>query len=81
LDDILRYEHDGDADALYVYLSDKEYAFGEELGAERRIDYAADQTPVGVELTCLSSGVDTRDLPARVAITRLLEQLRIKVFA
>ena len=69
------------SDAVYMHLSDKAYAFGEDLDRERRIDYAEDRTPVGVELTCVSHGVDVKNLPAREEISRLLEQLQIKVFA
>ena len=70
-----------DADAIYVHLTDKPYAFGEDLDAERRVDYADDRSPIGVELTCVSHGVDLSGLPVRDEIARLLEQLRIKVLA
>ena len=76
--DILRYEHDPEADAPYVYLSDKAYAHGEELSPERRVDFAADGTPIGVELTCLSEGVSLVGLPAGDEINRLLATLNIK---
>jgi hypothetical protein len=42
---IIGHKHDANADALYITLSDEPYAFGEDLGPERRIDYAADRTP------------------------------------
>ncbi len=77
----MRYEYDTDADAIYIYLSDERYAFGEDLGRERRVDYAADRTPIGVELTCVSHGVDVSDLPAREEISELLARLNIKVYA
>ncbi len=75
---ILRYEHDAEADALYIYLSDKDYAYGEELSPERRVDFASDGTPVGVELTCLGDGVNIADLPASADIATLLAELRVK---
>ena len=72
------YEHDAEVDALYVYLSDRAYAYGEELSPERRVDFATDGTPVGVELTCLSHGVSVAGLPAADEISELLARLNIK---
>lgn len=57
----LRY--DEEADALYVRLSEKPYAYGVELDTERRIDYAHDGTPIGIEVLCASQGVDMANLP------------------
>ena len=77
----MKYRYDEEADAIYIRLSDKGYAYGEELDPERRIDYAADETPVGIELLCVSTGVDLRDLPERESIARLLASHRIRVLA
>lgn len=77
----MRHRYDRRADAIYITLSDKPYAFGEDLDHERRVDYAADGTPVGVELTCVSTGVETDSLPKRAEITRLLERLQIRIYA
>ncbi len=77
----MKYRYDEEADAVYIRLSDKDYAYGEELDPERRIDYAVDGTPVGVELLCVSTGVDVRDLPEREPIARLLASHRIRVLA
>ena len=74
-------EYDRESDAVYLRLSDAPYAFGEDLDRERRIDYAADGTPIGVELTCVSSGVDLRDLPHRDEIDRALRGLGVRVLA
>ena len=76
---ILRYEHDTEADALYVYLSEKAYARGEDLSPERRVDFAEDGTVVGVELTCLGEGVRLDSLPAADEIGDLLALLQVKV--
>jgi uncharacterized protein YuzE len=76
---ILRYEYDADADALYVYLFDKAYSYGEELSPERRVDFAADGAPIGVELTCLGEGVSVAGLPAADEIAQLLEELQIRI--
>lgn len=75
---LLRYEHDPEADALYIYLSDAPYAYGEELAPERRVDFAADGVPIGVELTCLREGVDLAGLPQAADIAALLAELRIR---
>ena len=77
----MRMEHDRTADAIYIYLSDAPYAYGENLDHERRIDFAKDGTPIGVELLCVSEGVITNDLPHRGEIERLLEKHHIKLFA
>lgn len=76
---ITKYEHDPDADALYVYLSEKPYAYGEDLSPERRVDFSDDGSPIGVELTCLSRGVRLDALPAADEIGDLLAKLNIKV--
>ena len=78
---MMDYRYDEEADAVYIRLSDKDYSYGEELDRERRIDYAADGTPIGVELLCVSTGVDLRDLPEQRAIAELLAKNRIKVLA
>jgi hypothetical protein len=48
---------------------------------ERRIDFADDRTPVGVEITCIDSGVELSDLPHRDELSELLGYLKIKVYA
>ena len=78
---MLDYRYDKEADAVYIRLSDKDYSYGEELDPERRVDYAADGNPIGVELLCVSSGVDLRDLPRQKDIAELLGKHRIKVLA
>ena len=77
----MRYEYDPKADALYIYLSDKEYAYGEDLDRERRIDYDQDGNPIGVELLCVSNGVSLENLPHRQEVEKTLKELHIKVFA
>jgi len=74
-------EYDKKADAIYIYLSDAPYAYGRNLDHERRIDFAEDGTPIGVELLCVSTGVITDDLPNKAEIERALGDRGIKVFA
>lgn len=78
---MLRSEYDPQADALYVHLSDRPYAFGEDLDYARRVDYAEDGTPVGVELLYVSQGVNLRDLPQASALVSVLERHNIRQFA
>lgn len=77
----MRIEYDKEADAIYVYLSDAPYSHGKNIDNERRIDYAANGAPIGVELLCVSTGVITNDLPNRSEIERLLGKYHIKLFA
>jgi len=76
-----RLEYDKEADAVYIYLRDVPYAYGEDIDHERRIDYGVDGLPRGVELLCVSEGVIIDDLPQSKEIARLLDKQRIKVFA
>ena len=78
---MLRVKSDPGADAVYIYLSDKLCVSGKDLDTERRIDYAEDGTPIGVELLCVSHGVNVDDLPQSDEIASVLEGLGIKVFA
>lgn len=77
----MKIKYDPDADAVYIYLSDKPYAYGRDLDNERRIDYASDGTPIGLELLSVSKGVNPGDLPAQSEVIDLLESKNIKVFA
>lgn len=75
----MHYRYDPEADAIYIRLSDKEYAYGEDLDRERRIDYAADGTAIGIELLCVSAGVSLDDLPAQEMVEQVLKQCGIKI--
>ncbi len=78
---VIGHSHDPEADALYIRLSDKAYAFGVDLDPERRIDYAADRTPIGIELLAVSHGVELADLPYRDEIVHVLTQAGVPVLA
>lgn len=77
----MKIKYDPEADAVYIYLRDAPYAYGKDLDNERRIDYASDNTPIGIELLCVSKGVNPDDLPEQHKIIELLEKSHIKVFA
>jgi len=71
----MKLRYDPEADAIYVYLlSEAEYAFGEEIDAERRVDYDQDDKPMGVELLNVSHGVNLHDLPRATDIARLIDR-------
>ena len=77
----MRVEHDKDADAMYIYLSNRPYAYGKDLDAERRIDYDADDKPRGIELLCVSHGVIVDDLPHASEVEQLLRDWNIRAYA
>ena len=77
----MRIKHDPEADAVYIYLSNKPYDRGVELDDERRVDYASDDTPIGIELLAVSNGVNPDDLPEQSRVIELLEDRNIKIFA
>ena len=68
-------------DSISIRLSDKAFAHGKDLDDKRHIDYAADDTPIGVVLMDISNGVDISDLPDQKAIEDALDSRNIKVFA
>src|SRR5262245_37612437 len=52
----MRVEYDQNADAVYVWLRGLPYAHGKDLDKSRRVDYAADHRPIGIELLDVSAG-------------------------
>ena len=78
---ILAFKLDPEADALYIRLADKPYAYGKDLDNERRVDYADDSTPIGIELLDVSQGVELADLPCRQEVSRVLELAGIPLYA
>ncbi|MCL0053138.1 DUF2283 domain-containing protein [Dehalococcoidales bacterium] len=74
----MKFKYDAEADAIYIYLSEKPYAYGTDLDDERRIDYASDNTPIGVELLCVSDGVNWDGLPCKDEIAEILKANMIR---
>ncbi len=77
----MKVKYDKEADAVYIRFSGKPYAYGRDLDHERRIDFAQDGSPIGVELLCVSEGVITDDLPHRAEVERVLGDKGIRVYA
>lgn len=73
-------KYDAQADAIYVELSSKPYAYGKDLDDQRRIDYSADGSPIGVELLCVTKGAIVNGLPYLEEIARLLVASGIIVY-
>ena len=78
---IFKFRYDNHVDAIYIKIGNKPYAYSKELDAMRHIDYASDNTPVGIELLYVSDGVITDNLPYRTEIEQLLTKKRIKTYA
>ncbi len=76
----MKFNHDPEANAIYIYLSEKPYAYGRDLDDARRIDYASDNTPMGVELLWVSEGVNLDSLPHTDEIAEVLEVNGIKIY-
>jgi uncharacterized protein YuzE len=77
----LKITFDKKADAVYILLHDKPYAYGKDLDNERRVDFDQEGNPRGIELLCVSTGVITDDLPEREKVEKILAGKGIKVFA
>jgi len=71
---------DSEADAVYVQFSSRPYGWGRELDDWRRIDYASDDQPIGVELLCVSNGVNIDQLPYWESIGEALADRGIRVY-
>ena len=76
----MKLKHDKIADAVYIKLGNMPYAYGKDLDDLRRIDYASDNTPRGVELLCVSGGVNLDSLPHAGEIAEVLEANGIEVY-
>jgi uncharacterized protein YuzE len=76
----MKIKYDREADAIYIYLSSKPYAYGKDLDDERRVDYTSDNTPMGVELLCASEGVNLEGLPNVDEIAEAIEGKGIKTY-
>jgi uncharacterized protein YuzE len=77
----MQIEYDIKADAIYICLDDRPVHHTQKLDDLRYVDYACDDTPIGIELLCVSEGVTTNDLPKRTQVESLLEKHHIKIFA
>jgi len=49
-----KFEYDKEADAMYISLSDKPFAYTEVVNDSHYVDYSADNTPIGIDLLSIS---------------------------
>ena len=71
--------YDPNVQAIYVRLSTKKYHHGHDLDEDRRIDYAKDGTPIGVELLGADEGIRLDGLPNPEAILEALTALAVPI--
>lgn len=76
----MRHSFDREADALYIYLNKRKYAYSKALDDERNVDYADDGTPIGIELLFVSGGVLVSGLPEERKVVELLSNLGIESY-
>ncbi len=76
----MEFKYDQEADAIYFYFNSKPYAYGKELDDERRIDFSHDNIPIGVELLCISKGVNLGGLPYADEIALILKANGIMIY-
>jgi len=76
-----RFEYDRNADAIYINLADKPYAYTKKVDNRRYVDYASDETPIGIELLCVSSGIDSAGIPMLNEVFKDLSKRHIEVRA
>jgi len=69
----ITFTYDPEADAVYVRLSRKPWAYTEQVDEQRNVDYAADGTPIGIELLYLSDGVQPNGLPHAELVARVID--------
>lgn len=76
-------EHDAEADAIYVWLTDAETVRSKRLDDFRIIDISSDGRVVGIEFLGVGGGIDLSDIPHRPTVEKVIGEmgLGIKIFA
>ena len=72
---------DPQADTVYIQFSDSPVSYTKELDENRFVDYASDDTAVGVEFLAVSEGVDADDIPQSEQVSQIIAGLGLKEFA
>ena len=65
-------EHDPRADAVYLRVGNTEWVRQHSLDDERVLDFDAHGALIGIELLCVSHGVDTAGIPHQTEVERVL---------
>lgn len=76
---MIKLEYDKEADALYIRLRRRKHHHSREVDESRFIDYAANNTVIGIEVLYASGGIDTEGLPHRANIKETLQKEGFKV--
>ena len=71
--------HDKDSNAIYIRFATGRYHHGNDLDPERRIDFDENGNPLGVELLCVSTGVDLTRLPEPSRLAKMLASRGVKI--
>ncbi len=72
---------DSKADAVYIKFTDEPIGYTKELDDNRLIDISMSTgNPVGIDLSSVSKGVKTNDLPEVDAVERILKGLGIGTY-
>lgn len=75
----MEYQYDKNADCAYILINELPYAYSKEIDETRFVDYAKDDTVIGIELLYVSGGVDICDLPYEAEIGKLLQKHDIRI--
>lgn len=70
---------DAEADCLYVRLSAKPVAKSQSLDDLRLVDYAADESVVGVEFIGVGGGIDLSGIPSQETIEKAVRKYDFKI--
>jgi len=78
----MKIEYNPTTDSLYVTLTSNKVKYSRQLDKDRRIDYAEDGTPTGINIINVSKGINTDGLPREDDLKELMEDSCIieKVF-
>ena len=77
----MKIEHDSVADALYITLLDEPCAYTKTIDDVRLIDYSVGHEPIGIELLCVSEGIDLTGIPHADEISVALAGRSFKIYA
>jgi uncharacterized protein YuzE len=72
----ITFTYDPQADAVHIRLSRKAWAYAEQVDEQRNVDYAADGTPIGIELLYVGDGMRARGLPQEEVVTCVIEAVQ-----
>ncbi|MBI2887378.1 MAG: DUF2283 domain-containing protein [Chloroflexi bacterium] len=73
--------YDKKSDAVYIRVSSALFAYTRSLDDLRHLDYAEDDSLIGIEILYPGQGVKVDDLPHQAQVGRLLEEHGFKVLA